>query len=232
MVPFPWQLQELPWCIEAGVSAFDLTGEVHSAYKDLAHAFPEDSFDQMVERLAPVMDPWEDRIFYRTISPRHFEAAAFGICQILFEGAYSEILQPWRHYLPLKKDFSNFEEIVAHVLSPSARQTITQKATRDLIASEAYSYRGFIGTFDRLLEVHGVTQEQLHRGSERLPRYHAMRMRSLPLFLRHVLFAVIRRLYRWTQSSPFAKRFVVPIIQPVMVSIVRRYKRRREKRMG
>ena len=54
---------------------------------------------------------WEDVVYYRTISPRHFEAAALRVCQVLFEGRYSGVMEPMRHYIPLRKDFSNFDEV-------------------------------------------------------------------------------------------------------------------------
>ena len=58
---------------------------------------------------------WEDNVYYRTISPRHFEAAAFRICQVLFEGRYSGVLEPMVHYIPLKKDFSNIDEVIRRI---------------------------------------------------------------------------------------------------------------------
>jgi hypothetical protein len=33
-------------------------------------------------------------------------------CQILVEGEYNDIIQPDVHYIPLRKDFSNLEEVL------------------------------------------------------------------------------------------------------------------------
>jgi hypothetical protein len=140
--------------VEAGVSIFDTTGEVHDAYERLIEAEPAIGIGELRERL---LDRWEDNIYYRTISPRHFEAAAFRVCQILFEGKYSGILEPMVHYLPLKKDFSNFDEVIRGFRDPELRQTLTDNAHRDLIASGAYTYERFVQSFDDELLAAGLS---------------------------------------------------------------------------
>lgn len=214
--------------VEAGVSVFDLDGSVYSRYRELRELYPQASFEEMVRRLEPVMSPEEGRIFYRTVSPRHFEAAAFGITQILFEGRYSGVLDEERHYISLKKDFSNFDEVIARFRSKDARSEITQAAWRDLIDSGAYSYERFINGFDRVLESCGLSPVRKHAFSKLMLRSNAVRPDVVASFVSRVLLEVMRRLYGWTQRSPFARRFVVPIIRPVMKPLVRLYKKRRQ----
>jgi hypothetical protein len=93
---------------------------------------------------------------YRTISPRHLEAAAFRSCQILYEGRYSGALEPMTHYIPLRKDFSNFDEVIARFKDPDIRSELTANAYRDLIEDDRYSYKGFVAGFDRLLVNAGI----------------------------------------------------------------------------
>ena len=73
---------------------------------------------------------WEDVVFYRTISPRHFEAAAVRVCQILFEGRYSEAMEPMVHYIPLKKDFSNLDEVLERTRSGGAPRAHRERVPR------------------------------------------------------------------------------------------------------
>ena len=77
---------------------------------------------------------WDWKIPYRTISPRNFEAAAFRVCQILYEGHYSGVMEPMRHYIPLRKDFSNFDEVVERfrdaVAAPRERRERLQRPDR------------------------------------------------------------------------------------------------------
>lgn len=90
------------------------------------------------------------------MSPRHFEAAAFRVVQILFEGQYSGVLQPIERYIPLKKDLSNFEELISLFRDEWLRRTITDRAYADLIASGRYSSRSFVQAFDEDIERVGV----------------------------------------------------------------------------
>lgn len=131
--------------VEAGVSIFDTEDIVYKEYERLMSINPEISFEELSNRL---LDKWEDNIYYRTISPRHFEAAAFRVCQILYEGKYSGIMQPMVHYIPLKKDFSNFDEVIRMFKDRSLRLELTENAYKDMIVSGKYGYSQFIGSFD------------------------------------------------------------------------------------
>jgi hypothetical protein len=138
--------------VEAGVSIFDIDNLARPAYERLAATRPHLTFE---EAYREVLWQFEDKIYYRTISPRHFEAAAFRTCQILFEGRYSGLLQPMVHYLPLRKDFANLDEVIRAFRDESLREALVENAYRDLIAAGTYSYRRFIQTFDAELEQAG-----------------------------------------------------------------------------
>jgi hypothetical protein len=139
--------------VEAGASVFDLDDVVRSEYERLLASDATLTFEQLSER---VLTPWENNVYYRTISPRHFEAAALGVCQILFDGRYSGALEPMEHYIPLAKNFSNFDEVLARFRDPSLRRTLADNAYRDLVASGTYSYRRFIESFDETLLAAGL----------------------------------------------------------------------------
>src|SRR6185295_10312129 len=138
--------------VETGVSIFDTEDVVREECERILTANPTTTFDEILEQ---VLAPWENKIYYRTIGPRHFEAAAFRVCQILFEGEYSGILQPMVHYIPLKKDFSNFDNVIQLLSDRAIREELTENAYRDLIASGRYSYAKFIDVFDKELEEQG-----------------------------------------------------------------------------
>jgi hypothetical protein len=52
---------------------------------------------------------------FTAISPRNIEAAMLGVIQILTPGPYSNLLKPYVHYLPLKKNCSNIKEICRYL---------------------------------------------------------------------------------------------------------------------
>lgn len=131
--------------VESGTSYLDLDDEVYRDYR----ARLADGRPVTLEALQQgPLGRWDHNYSYRTISPRHFEAAAFRICQVMFEGEYSGVLQPMVHYVPLKKDFSNFDEVVGLISDPSVRGQIVENAHRDLIRSGAYSYGRFVAGVD------------------------------------------------------------------------------------
>ena len=143
--------------VEAGVSVFDVEDIVYRKYRELLASNSKLQFKEISKQL---LWEWEDRIPYRTISPRHFEAASLRVCQILFEGQYSGILEPGVHYISLKKDFSNFKEVIRMFRDRSIRHELTENAYRDLIASGRYSYAKFIReTFDETLLEAGLRPE-------------------------------------------------------------------------
>jgi hypothetical protein len=140
--------------VEAGVSVFDLEDNVRAQCEKLINEKPDISFEELSELL---LHEWEDNIFYRTISPRHFEAAAFHVAQILFEGRYSGAMEPMVHYIPLKKDFSNFDEVVKLLKDDALCKEITGNAYKELIASGKYSYASFIRGIDDILLKNGCS---------------------------------------------------------------------------
>ncbi|MDR1360641.1 MAG: hypothetical protein LBJ82_06650 [Deltaproteobacteria bacterium] len=88
------------------------------------------------------------------ISPRAFEAIAMGTGMVLYEGNYSGILIPWEHYIPLKKDWSNIDEVLHHVLDDALLAPITRRAYNDVIVSGKYGYRTLVREIDKAVASH------------------------------------------------------------------------------
>jgi hypothetical protein len=171
--------------VEAGVSVFDLDDSVREQYEALIVTKPDIAFAEISDR---ILASKEGNIPYRTISPRHFEAAALRVCQVLFDGSYSGALEPMVHYIPLRKDFSNLDQVIERFRDRDLRRTLTENAHRDLIASGAYSYKRFISEFDDGLlslgfdpEIDGAkvaeVEARLRRGQRR--RVASMRLVAL-----------------------------------------------------
>ena len=163
--------------VEAGVSVFDIDDVVCGESERLLKGYPDLSFNEVWER---VLKPWENNIYYRMMSPRHFEAAALKTCQILFEGNYSGIMKPMVHYLPLKKDFSNLDSVLDMLADERQRSEVIENAYRDLIVSGTYSYRNFVKGFDEELGKAGmdprVSAEEGRKIAKLLARGHGCRV--------------------------------------------------------
>lgn len=145
--------------VESGVSAFDLDDRARHEYERLEAERGPGAEISIEELEAGALGEIDGVVHYRTISPRHFEAAAFGVCQILFEGRYSGAMEPDTHFLSLRKDFSNLDEVIARFKDPAERERVTANARRDLIDSGDYSYRRFIEGFDETLFEAGLRPE-------------------------------------------------------------------------
>jgi hypothetical protein len=158
--------------VEAGTSLLDLEDECRDEYMRLRE---QGRGPTLAELETGALGRWEGNVPYRTIGPRHFEAAAFRICQVLFEGEYSGVMQPGVHYLSLAKDFSNLDDVVAALKDPGVRRDITDRAHEDLIASGRYGYAHFVERFDAELLAAGLRadgdgaamQRALRRGRRR-----------------------------------------------------------------
>lgn len=81
---------------------------------------------------------------FSAISPRLFEAAALGVCQILEPDHYVDGLEPWTHYIPLEADFSNIDEVFAAMRDDARCQEIVQASQRLLLASGQFTYGAFV----------------------------------------------------------------------------------------
>lgn len=81
---------------------------------------------------------------YSSESPRLFEAASLGVCQILEEDTYLQgVLKPWIHFVPLKSDFSNLDSIFEFTQAPQKIEEMVRKCREVLIDSGDFSYEKF-----------------------------------------------------------------------------------------
>lgn len=146
---------------ESGSSVLDSRGEMRAAIHQILVADPDASFEQVSARMP---ERWDSRRFF-TISPRHLEAAATGTAQILVEGEYDGILEPGRHYLPVRRDLSDLEDALERSRDARRLQRLADAAFRDICLSGRYGYRGFAAEIDRVVTRHGagVAQRGLAR---------------------------------------------------------------------
>ena len=77
----------------------------------------------------------------KAISSRHFEAIGAGTCQILLEGDYNGILEPDVHYLSVRHDWSNLDEVLRRFRDPHTRRDVTDAARRHVLAAHTYAHR-------------------------------------------------------------------------------------------
>jgi hypothetical protein len=134
---------------ESGASVFDFTGEIEKNVTEYCSKNPNATFSEVKELF---FNDADGLIRLNQISPRAFESIGCGTCQILYEGGYSGILKPDIHYIELKKDFSNIEDVVARIRDGSFLNKLAERAYKDIVASGNYSYPSFIQFFDKKVD--------------------------------------------------------------------------------
>ena len=135
--------------VESGASVFDFTGGLQKTVDEFTAANPGADFEAVHKQF---LQTYEGKIMLNQISPRCFEAAALGTVMVLYEGEYSGILKPGRHYIPLKKDFSNFDEVVELLRDNKALQEMADLTREEIALNPQYSYQSFIENFDMVVE--------------------------------------------------------------------------------
>jgi len=71
---------------------------------------------------------------------------------ILFEGHYSGVLVPDRHFIVLKKDFSNFYDLIAKLKDHQFLQDLADRTYNEVALDPRWSYRAFIEKVDDSIE--------------------------------------------------------------------------------
>ena len=130
---------------ESGSSITDFDGSIQKKCEEILQKNPSLNFLELYEKF---LFQYDNNLILNTIPPKVFEAISLGTALVLFEGEYSSIIEEWKHYIPLKKDFSNFEEVVEKIKDNNFLTKISNQAYNDIIKTRKYSYENFIQKFD------------------------------------------------------------------------------------
>ena len=134
---------------ESGSNVFDWDGSLAEkilAFRKKNPAVPDDVI------YGSLIEPHESAGVMNQISPRAFEAIALKTVLVLFEGEYSGVLKADVHYLSLKKDGSNLDDVFARLSNAGYVDHMARQAYEDIIESGKYSYESFIRMVDCELE--------------------------------------------------------------------------------
>jgi len=130
---------------ESGASVVDFDGSIEERTNSYLSMHPTAGFEE-VER--EVLAPYEGNVRIEVVSPRVFEAAVVRTAMVNFRGRYSDVIEPWRHYVPLEKDFSNFDEVLEALRDHPFLERLAEQAHTDVVASGRYSLERFVSEFD------------------------------------------------------------------------------------
>ncbi len=130
--------------VEGGSHILDWDGSILTAVTDYLRKKPDATYDELALTCIPVEREGEINVV--AISPRHLEACMTRTVQILIEGEYNGILKPNVHYIPIKENFSNIDQVCARMSDESARLRMAERAFNDIVVSKKYTYRNLVET--------------------------------------------------------------------------------------
>ena len=122
---------------ESGTYYLDKSGSLIAEAKKMLESEPHLTEEDLYRKIFKMTT--KDYRSGKSISSRHFEPIGTKTCQILLEGKYNNLLIPGKHYLSVKKDYSNIEEII---------KKFQDEEQRRLIVDEAYNYVREHHTYD------------------------------------------------------------------------------------
>ena len=127
---------------ESGGDYFDLTDKIRLNVNAYLKRNPNASWQTVKSTF---FDHLDRSIPIRIISGRQLEAAACKTLQILFEGSYGGFIKPDIHYISLKKDFSNLEEVMKKISDKKFCEQIVNNAY-DLVKNK-FNYNSLLTHF-------------------------------------------------------------------------------------
>jgi hypothetical protein len=130
---------------ESGCNVLDPHGDVRRRIQEAIADNPGLPYDDIREKYLAGHD---GVLCMNQVSPRIFEAVALRTALVLFEGTYSGVVIPDVHFIPLKKDFSNIDEVLDRLRDTHELEAMTERAWGDVVGSGRYSYRTFVELFD------------------------------------------------------------------------------------
>ncbi len=183
--------------VESGASVCDFEGNIQNAVDNHVKNYPNASYQEVKQQYFADID---GKIEIRAISPRVFEMAALRTLMIMYEGYYSGILQPWRHYVPLKKDHSNMEEVIAFINDEKKAQEIIDNAYQEVALNKQNCFRYMVDVMDQLIDKHvdhnhvsNIKEEKINSHLQKVMKYSILRklnshIKLLPSRLYKIIF--------------------------------------------
>ncbi len=138
--------------VEGGASVLDRDGSILACTERLAAQRPDVTFEELEAACFPGQD---GKLALTALSPRHLEACATRTAQVLVEGDYNGVLEAGRHYIPLRRDFSNLDEVLDLVASDAERERVAAAAYADVVEPGRWTYRRLVEDVEATLPAAG-----------------------------------------------------------------------------
>ena len=123
---------------ESGTYYLEKTDRTQKEVEAFLSRYPRATFSDVYNRF---FRSYSNPVTGKAISSRHFEAIGTKTCQILSEGYYNGILKQDEHYLALKKDYSNINDVVVRFKDRSYVQKMVDDTYEYVMSNHTYYHR-------------------------------------------------------------------------------------------
>lgn len=161
--------------VESGSSVLDRRGELQARIRRLLAERPNLTFEEIERLMPPGWDAWT----FFAISPRHLEAVVTKTCQVLVEGDYSGVLVPHRHYLPLRRDLANLNDVLEKLRDRELLRETAERAYQEIYLEGRYGYDDFARCIESALASGGGRPRRWRRAAYPLVRAGTTTIRSV-----------------------------------------------------
>lgn len=124
-----------------GSSINDPDGSIRNAISAYMVNHPNAGFAEVERKCFPGVD---GEFVFAGISPRLFESAALGTCQILIRDEYVGGIEPYIDYIPMEDDLSNLDEVFTLMRDEAKVKSMIASCHAKLVASKAFDYEKFV----------------------------------------------------------------------------------------
>lgn len=188
----------------SGSSLIDPVGNIQEKVKAYCAKYPNYTYEE-VERL---FFPGQDIYNFTAISPRNIESAFTLTGQILVEGPYSGILKPWEHYIPLKKDGSNFYEIYKAMSDEEFSKSMIKNCYEHIVECKDLYYSNLAENLINILqEKRKSIPRDIEKAEKIIKRYENEMSKKYEKFFvqRRIVKKIENMLYKYPTIHKFAK---------------------------
>lgn len=122
----------------SGSSLLDPIGDIQRDVRAYLMANPEATF----EAVEAACFPGQEGLYsFTAISPRVLEAALLDSAQILVDGEYSGIIKPGEHYIAIREDASNFQDVLAAMADTTEVTRMIGRCRQAILSIDALRYQ-------------------------------------------------------------------------------------------
>ena len=134
---------------ESGSNIYDEYGVIKKNVEKELEDNPDATYEEIFDKY---LKDYEGKIVTNALSPKMFEAISLKTVLIMYEGYYSGILKADQHYIALKKDFSNIDDVLNKLQNDKFLQEFADKAYLDIVLNEKLTYKWLLSFIDDCID--------------------------------------------------------------------------------